>query len=210
MKAITWALFLSVAILSGCASIQSAGEVTQGRQAFLIGNNEAALSYFQMAAQRDPDYIYGALLRQGVWSYVGRTEYAIGRFSQARQTLERAVSMNRQEYLARLYLGLVFLQVGDRTMGLKEMQSGMKGLYDWLEYITYNTRYGQFWDPRREIRSEIETGLAMLSSKEVDLQRVITSGESLGTRMEKEIDLAYRDERTDLQSDGSASSSEPN
>jgi uncharacterized protein YceK len=46
MKAITWVLFLSVAVLSGCASIQSAGEVTQGRQAFLIGNNEAALSYF--------------------------------------------------------------------------------------------------------------------------------------------------------------------
>ncbi len=118
--------------------------------------------------------------------------------------------MNREEYLARLYLGLVFLQDGDRTMGLKEMQSGMKGLYDWLEYITYNTRYGQFWDPRREIRSEIEKNLAMLSSKEIDLQRVIASGESLGTRMEKEIDLAYRDERTDLQSNGSASSSEPN
>ncbi len=210
MKAITLVMFLSVAVLSGCASIQSAGEVTQGRQAFLIGNNEAALSYFQMAAQRDPDYVYGALLRQGVWSYVGRTEYAVGRFPQARQTLERALAMNREEYLARLYLGLVFLQDGDRTMGLKEMQSGMKGLYDWLEYITYNTRYGQFWDPRREIRSEIEKNLAMLSSKEIDLQRVIASGESLGTRMEKEIDLAYRDERTDLQSNGSASSSEPN
>jgi tetratricopeptide (TPR) repeat protein len=93
-------------------------------------------------------------LRQGLWSYVGRTEYAIGRFAQARQSLERALSANRREDIARLYLGMTLAREGDQTMGLKEMQSGMKGLYDWLEYITYNTRYGQFWDPRREIRSE--------------------------------------------------------
>jgi tetratricopeptide (TPR) repeat protein len=210
MKTMRVIVLISLAtFLFGCASFQAGNDISAGRQALLIGNSEAALSYFQRAAQRDPNYIYGATYRQGVWSYVGRAEYATGKLPQARQTLERALAANRDEYLARLYLGLTLAREGDRQNGLKEIEGGMKGIYDWLEYVTFTTRYGQFWDPRREIRSDIEKNLAMLSAKEVDLQRVITNGESLGTRMETEIDLAYRDEHTDMTTDGSGSA-EPN
>ena len=68
MKAITWVVFLSLAVLSGCAAFQTGSEVLHGRQAFLIGNHEAALAYFQSAAQKDPNYPYGTALRQGIWS----------------------------------------------------------------------------------------------------------------------------------------------
>jgi len=53
MKAITLVVFLSVAVLSGCAGFQADSEVLHGRQAFLIGNNEAALGYFNSAAQAE-------------------------------------------------------------------------------------------------------------------------------------------------------------
>ena len=82
--------------LAGCATMQSAGELQYGRQALLGGNNEAALGYFQSAAQRDPNYVYatGSSPKQSVWSYVGRSEYLTGRLPQARQTLERALASN--------------------------------------------------------------------------------------------------------------------
>jgi tetratricopeptide (TPR) repeat protein len=204
MKTIGASVFLSIAIfLSGCTSFQVGSEVNSGRRALLIGNNEAALSYFQSAAQKDPSYVYGTALRQGIWSYVGRSEYATGRFSQAQQALERALSANREEDIARLYLGLTFARAGDRQKGLKEIEGGMRGIHDWLEYVTEAHRFsfGQFWDPQREIRSAIQGDLAMISGRDLDWQRLIADGEWLGKRIEEETDLARRDEARELMRD---------
>jgi tetratricopeptide (TPR) repeat protein len=202
------ALFLFFVFFSGCAAFQAGSDVNSGRRAFLTGNNEAALSYFQSAAQQDPNYIYGFALPQGIWSYVGRAEYATGKFPQARQTLERVLSLNKDADVARLYLGLTLARDGDRQQGLKEIEGGMKGLYQQIEYITQAHRwtYGRFWDPRREIRSAIQDNLAMLSGKDVDVQRLIADGEWLGMRVEEEIDWARRDEREELLRDTSRDS----
>src|SRR5215510_1258334 len=110
------ALFSLLAFLAGCTSLQVGGEVQYGRQALLRGSNETALGYFYSAAQRDPNYVYatGSSPKQGVWSYVGRSEYLTGRLPQARQTLERALSSNREEDIARLYLGLTLAREGNR------------------------------------------------------------------------------------------------
>ena len=71
----------------------------------------------------------------------------------------------------------------------------MKGLYDWLEYMNRTMPYTAFWDPRREIRSEIEKDLDMVSSKDADRQQLISSAEWIGQKMEEEIDLVRRDEQ---------------
>ena len=196
MKAITLVVFLSVAVLSGCAAFQTGSEVLYGRQAFLIGNHEAALAYFQSAAQKDPNYTYGTALRQGIWSHVGRAEYATGKYPQARQTLGRAVAANRDEDIARLYLGMTLARAGERPQALKEIESGMKGIHDWLEWVTQAHRFsfGQFWDPSGEIRSAIKTDLAMISGRDLDWQKLIANGEWLGKKIEEEGDLAARDE----------------
>ena len=57
-------LFSLILLFSGCAGFQAAREVNSGRQAYLIGNNEAAYAHFQKAAQADPQYVYGTALRQ--------------------------------------------------------------------------------------------------------------------------------------------------
>src|ERR1051325_11505984 len=190
-------LFSLSLMLSGCGAFMAGGEVQSGRQALLIGNNEAAAGYFISAAQRDPDYVYGSALRQGIWSYVGRSEYVTGRLPAARQSLERALSKNKQEDIARLYLGLTLARSGDQQSGVKEIENGMRGIYNWLESVTTEHRYsfGQFWDPRREIRSAIQTDLAMLDSRDVDMPRLISDGEWLGRRVEQESDDASRDEQ---------------
>ena len=203
---------LLLVFFAGCATIQSAGDLQYGRQALLAGNNEAALGYFSSAANRDPNYIYatGSSPKQSVWSYVGRSEYLTGRFPQARQTLERALAIrNTDEDIARLYLGLTLAREGDRQRGLKEIESGMRGINGFLDYINQAQRFsiGQFWDPDRDIRRAIQSDLAMISGKDLDWQRLTADTEWLGVRMEQESDLARRQEAFENNRDSAGSPS---
>jgi tetratricopeptide (TPR) repeat protein len=185
-------LFLLIVFLSACATVQTGGDVAQGRQALFEGNNQAALNYFQAAAQTDPNYVYGTEMREGVLSYLGRAQYLTGNYPQARQTLERALSQHRSDNVARLYLGLTQARLGDRQAGLKNIQAGMNGINNFLNYITtaFAMEFGQFWDPSGAIRSSIKTDLAMISSGNIDWPKLIADGESLGIRIEREGDLA--------------------
>jgi len=194
-----------VILLSGCASFQAGTEVEAGRKAYLVGNNAVALDYFQKAADLDPNYVYGTALRQNIWSYVGRSEYSASKLPQAQNSLEKALSLNKEEDMARLYLGLTLVRSGNRPEGLKEIQGGMRGISAWIEYISQAHRFsfGQFWDTTREIRTAIQEDLAMSDSKELDWQKLISDGEWLGKRLEEEIDLARRDEREDRLRDSS-------
>jgi tetratricopeptide (TPR) repeat protein len=185
-------------LAAGCTSVRTGGEVQYGRQALLEGKSEVALGYFYSAAQLDPSYVYatGSSPKQSVWSYVGRTEYLTGRLPQARQTLQRALAGNREEDITRLYLGLTLAKEGDRQAGLKEIESGMRGINNFLDYINQAQRYsiGQFWDPDYDIRAAIQSNLAMISGKDLDWQRLTADTEWLGIRMEQESDLARRQE----------------
>jgi tetratricopeptide (TPR) repeat protein len=183
-------------VVTGCAAYQAAGQVQSGRQAFLINNNELALAYFQQVAQNNPDYIFqSGLYRETIWTYVGRSQYNLGRLNEARQSLEKALALYPDDNLARIYLGLTLLRSGEDARGLKELDSGLKGLYDWIEDINRAQAFTAFWDPRREIRSEIEKDLQTLPGKDVDRQQLIASAEWIGKRMEEEIDLVRRDEQ---------------
>ena len=167
-----------------------------GRQALIINKPEDALAYFQQVAQSNPNYIFQSeTYREGIWTYVGRSQYSLGRLTEARQSLEKALSIYPDDYLARIYLGLTLLRSGEDSRGLKELASGMKGLYDWLEYMNRTMPFTAFWDPRREIRSELEKDLNLLSGKDIDRPQLISSAEWIGQRMEEEIDLVRRDEQ---------------
>src|SRR5882724_9587853 len=117
-------LLLFSVLLSACAAIRGGGDVDQGRQALLAGNYQAALGYFQTAEQTDPNYMYGAELREGVLSFLGRTQYLTGNFAQARQTLEKDLSHHRSDNVARLYLGLTLYRLGDQKAALTNILRG--------------------------------------------------------------------------------------
>jgi tetratricopeptide (TPR) repeat protein len=181
--------------LSGCDSFKIGGQFQSGRQAFLAKNYEAALAYFQQVAQAKPDYMFESVFfRQGVWSYIGRSQYHMRKFDDARSSLERALSVYQDDHLARLYLGLARFRNGDSANGARDVQSGMKGLYNWLEYYESSRPFEAFWDPRREMRSAIEKDLAMISGGRMDEQRLLANAEWLGERMEDEIDQVRRQE----------------
>ncbi len=182
-------------LLTGCASFQAGSEIQSGRRALLIDDAAGALPHFQRAAELDSNYLTNFTpFKEGVWTYVGRSQYATGKLSDARQNLERALSRYSDDYLGRMYLGLTLIRQQESDKGVKEFAGGIKGLNDWLEYVaTYNS-YGLFWDPRREIRSEIQKNLAMIEGPKMNLETLVANGEWLGKKMEEEIDLARRDE----------------
>ncbi len=187
--------------LSGCAGFQVEGEMQAGRRALQSGEPKVALPHFQRAAELDTDYLTLSPLDQGVWTYVGRAYYGMGKLPEARKALERARSGYEQDHLARLYLGLVLAQTGERQKGLREAEAGLRGLGDWLEDIQWNLQdmEGLFWDPDDRLRSEIQTILAMIGSEKFSLSKLIASCERLGRKFEEEIDLA----RGDLEADQS-------
>jgi tetratricopeptide (TPR) repeat protein len=194
---------LCIAFLSGCSAFQTSGQVQSGRRALLTNNPEQALGYFQEAAQNNPNYVFESeLFREGIWTYVGRAQYATGRLPEARESLERALSAYKDDYLARLYLGLTLARSGDRERGRKEIESGIKGLHDWLDYMNSSRPFTAFWDPLREIRKEIEDDLTAISGRDIDWQKLIASGEWIGQRMEDEIDKVRRDEEERLRRGG--------
>ena len=189
-------------LLFGCTSIRLAGDVQKGRMQLMHGDPKVALAHFQRVAELQPDYLLNySLLDQSVWTYVGRAYYAGGRFPEARQALEKARSRYEDDHLAKIYLGLVLGRNGDPSRGLKELESGLRGLDGWLEYVHHNFREGAFWDPGRAIRSQIDRDLKLITAGNVNWEGLTQSAEWIGHKTEMEIDLVkrdmYRDETND-------------
>lgn len=188
--------------LAGCAAYQVAGQVQTGRQALLINQPERALPYFREAAQNDPNYIYQSMhFREGVWTYVGRAEYGTGQFKEARRSLERALSTDKDDNLARLYLGLALARSGESSRGFKEIEAGMRGIHDWLEYMERTRPFDAYWDPVREIRTAIEKDLETVSGRDFNREQLIANAEWLGHKMEDEMDRVRQDERRQFDRD---------
>ncbi len=200
-------LFVALGLLllfSGCASVsyQTSGKIQKGRMALLYGDPNAALKNFQSVAASNPNYLLDfAILPEGVWTYVGRSYYDLGNLPEAQQALEKAVSLHKQDNMAKLYLGLVLARDGDKPRGLKEIAAGLRGLENWLDYVDRTSTEGPYWDPGNYLRKEIQRSLAMIESKNIDWSQLIASGEQLGREFEEEIDAAL-DQFNDAISDG--------
>ncbi|HXV84536.1 MAG TPA: hypothetical protein VEG60_32200, partial [Candidatus Binatia bacterium] len=85
---------------------------------------------------------------------------------------------------------LTLLRTGDRDRGRKEIEGGLKGIHETLEYIASNNVHGIFWDPARMIRSDIERTLA----GKLDESQLAVAGQRIGSAVEEEIYKARRDE----------------
>ena len=189
--------FVSLAfmfLLNGCAAYQVAGDVQRGRKELLYGDPNLALAYFQHAAEVNPNYrLNYSIFPEGVWTYVGRANFATGRIPEARKALERARTREDDD-LAKVYLGLVLARSGDYDRGVKEMEAGLRGINDWYEYIQFYHVEGQYWDPGRRLRSSIQRELTSLSGRETNRNETVQNVAMLGREIELEIDRA-RDHR---------------
>lgn len=189
-----------VVMISGCTSFQLEGEIARGRRELMYGDPKVALPYFQRAAALDPNYITDfTLFREGVWTYVGRANYASGNLPEARKALEQARSRYAEDELAKIYLGLVLEREGDQQRGLKEIEAGLTGLAAWLDFIEFYHPRGYYWDPGKSIRSEARKNVALIKGRDVNWKDLIANVEWIGKEMEREIDRAWQDEKRDLE-----------
>lgn len=189
-------------LLSGCVAFQVGGEIQKGRMELLYGDAKAALAHFQRAAELEPNYrLDYSIFPEGVWTYVGRAYYAAGEMAPARQALERAAA-REEDSLARLYLGLVLAQDGDRERGVREIEAGLKGITDWFDYVELYHPDGRYWDPGKYLRKAIQNQLAMLKGGDANIRDLTQNVAFLGREVEIEIDKAKEHKYSDLFRDG--------
>ncbi len=81
--------------------------------------------------------------------------------------------------------------------GTKELSAALTDIRDQLNFLS-GTRTGAFWDPNKEIRSEIQATLSLLAAPQRDWQKILSTGDWVGQRLEEEIDLVRRQESEEL------------
>lgn len=183
--------------LSACAAgFQTSGDIIQGRSALFAGNYQSALSLFQSAAQADPNSRAGTLLRQGILSYLGRAQYLNGQLEAARDTLRQDLAQQgttNNRTLTQLYLGLTLARLGDRQAGLRDIESGTKGILDFGNYVQQNYKFdvGPSWDRSNEIRNAANANLATIAGGNFDWPMLISNSEALAMKFER---MAYDNE----------------
>jgi tetratricopeptide (TPR) repeat protein len=180
--------FSALLLISGCSGV--GGDVQAGRNALQTGRANDAVGYLSRAADADPTYRLPYRVRPGVLSYLGRAYLETGKDKEARQTLEKAVSLDKDDPFAQLYLGIALLKTGDNERGRKEIEGGLKAIDGTLEYIAEDNVYGFFWDPGMQIRNEIRNSLAA----KLDDTQLAMAGERIGRQFDEEIDKARRDD----------------
>ena len=182
--------------LTGCSGVGT--DVLAGRNALQTGRPNDAVGYLTRAAAIDPNYQTGNRVSEGVLTLLGWAFYETGKYDDARKTLEKAVSLNRDDPLAHLYLGLTLLRNGDRERGRKEVEIGLKGIDDTLEYINTDRVTGFYWDPGRQIRDSVRKVL----TANLDNTQLAVAAERIGIDFDAEIDRARRDESLSRNSGG--------
>lgn len=201
-QVLIWLSILSflIPMLGGCSTLGVGGEFESGRQALIKGNADTAVRYLTAAAEQDPKYVYVIEnYRESVWTELGRAQYETKRYQEARQSFEKALAMNKDDNMARLYLGLVLIRSGQLPRGEKDVKNGMNGLYDWIEYMNRTQPFQAFWDPTHQIRKEIHQAITITSSRDLHRQQMIADAESIGKKFEEELDKVRADERREFE-----------
>ena len=195
MKAkILTGFLLGLVLMWGCSSLEVGRDVQAGRNALQTGRPQDAVGYLARASAQDPNYVLPFQLGENVLTYLGRAYYETGRDQEARATLEKALARNSNDHVARLYLGLTLLRSGDKARGEKEIQSGLKGINDAIDALAAHSLFGQYWDPGRQIRGDIQRAMALRS----DSPELVALAERIGKTTDEEEGRVRRDENRTL------------
>ncbi len=196
-------VFFLLILVGGCATIQVSRNVQSGRSALKLGESKEALAQFEAAAAQDPNYMTRfTLLNTGIWTYVGRAYYAIGEKDNALASLKRAKESSSDDYVGRIYLGLVMAQTGNMREGRPELEAGLKGLAVWLQNLPGQSQTGQLWDPEHRIADGISQTRKMSQAERPDWQGIAANVEWLGKALEEEIENVKDDKAKDQGTDG--------
>jgi tetratricopeptide (TPR) repeat protein len=180
--------FAAILLSTGC-SYHTDRRMQEGRTALLAGRPEEALNYFNTVAEDNPNYQTSNALHESIWTYLGRAYYETGKYAEARKALDQALVFDPNDSMARLYLGMTLTRSNDRDRGLVEMQTGLNGIHVLLDSLAVENVAISYWDPNKQIRKLIESGLA---GKPSAIELIVTA-QRVGKLVEEEIDRERRD-----------------
>jgi tetratricopeptide (TPR) repeat protein len=181
----------------GCAALQAGQAVQAGRSALQRQEPRVAVANFRRAAELDPQYENPIARSQNVWIYLGRAYYEAGDYAEARNALQKSLAMTPENPIARLYLALANFRGGSRESGARDIESGLRETYDWLNQIASTPSNGIYWDPARAIRNRIQTAVSEPPAVRLDDNEFASIAEWVGRRVDEEPDRARRDEVRD-------------
>ena len=180
--------FSVLLFISGCSSV--GGDVFSRSQCTANRSPQRCSRLLDEGSRRRSQLQASLPGSRGVLAYLGRAYLETGRDTLARQTLERAVNLDKDDSLAHLYLGIVLLKTGERERGRKEIEEGLRAIDDTIEFFAEEDSFRLFWDPNMQIRNDIRKSLAA----KLDDAQLAMAAERIGSQFDEEIDEARRDE----------------
>jgi hypothetical protein len=99
MRSVNLGRLCFLLFLTACSALNIPGQFTSGRQALIRGDAATAVDRFQRVAGLDPNYQVGSVdFRQSIWTYLGRAQYSLGNLPAAKESLEKALSVERRPF----------------------------------------------------------------------------------------------------------------
>ena len=155
------------------------GRYLDGRDQFLRGRGgdmDRAVSSLENVVREDPTYKDSLTL-------LGRAYYRQERYSDAYGILQRAVSINKDDEIAWLTLGMTQLRLNDNQRGLESL----KGAVTLLSKVSVSG-YREFkeWDNTHQVRTALRRCALLISKGIESKEEVIRSSEALLRVMDEE------------------------
>jgi len=155
-----------------------------------------ALFYFDQVARTNPAFVATSVSpEKSIWTYVGRAHYNSGRYDAARSAFEKALSQRKDDYVARIYLGLTLLRPAApaNAFSLQEVNFALREGVEPKRVATLVRGRGLAFDVTEETESQLRTAgadnflLAELRSLRTETPRQAKSGDSRRTQGAKEL-----------------------
>ncbi len=151
------------------------------------GNVNRAIVDLEYVARKNPRY-------KDSLTQLGRAYYYAGRYSAAIEVLKRAVTVNRDDEVAWIVIGLTQLRRGDDQAGLASVRGG-------LTLLTKATRNGykdfkeEYWDRRGVVRRSLRRSVSLARKGVGEKRRILLAGEVLLHRIDRELYDAEEESR---------------
>jgi len=176
-------LLLVAVLIYGCSNtlprFGTGGRYEEGRDQFLRGRGgdmDRAVVALEAVVMADPTY-------KDSLTYLGRAYYRKGRYQDAFAILQRALTVNPDNEIAWISLGVTQLQLGDNEKGIETLKSGIT-LASKVMVEGYHNY--EKWDIRRTIQTSIRRSAFLLISESQAKEKIIQSVNQLLAQVDDE------------------------
>jgi len=148
------------------------------------GDFNKAVTNLEYVVRRDPFY-------EDSLTLLGRAYYGSKRYRDAFQILKRALTVNRENEIAWITMGLTQLRLGDDRRGLESIKGGLT----LLAKVSKDGYKGlESWDPTGSVRRTLRRAIVITAKGVEEKRKIIRIGEILLVRIDDEEVEGQRDE----------------